>query len=213
MKITTNKSDPPGKKQVSDRHYKDAADQSRQQKMEGKDTPFQKALRNAEGKNKKVFHWNDKTKTSSDTPFEGSRPIATKSTADTPARKPQPEKKVVIPEAKAEVKGQPGAKIPVKANTITPKVKQNQHGQRSHGVVKNNVLRKIDAALNPSKYGATSNNGKDININRSKPYSSGKAKSAGYDINLGGDKSQKISVKKLKPKAILKAAKEKGYIK
>ncbi len=213
MKISTNKSGP-GDKEVSKRRYANEGEKKKQESSEGKNTPFQNALRDAESRNLKQFHYSDKTKKASDKPFEGSRPIATRSTA--PVMKehtPVPEKKVVIPNVKPEVSGMPRAKVTGEKTTITPKYEQEHKGTRAHGTVKNTIFRKIDAAIHPDKYGAPSNQGKNININRSTQHSSGQAKPSGYDIALGGDKSKTLSVKKLKPKQIMKAAKEKGYIK
>jgi len=179
--------------------------------MEGKDTPFQKGLRDAESRNLKQFHYSDKTKKYSDKPFDGSRPIATRSTTVT--KTPEPEKKVVIPTADPEVKGTPKMNITAKKTTITPKYEQTEKGSRGHSVVKNTVLRKIHAAINPDKYGAESNQGKNVNVVRSTKHTSSPSSPSSYDIALGGDKTKTLSVKKLKPKQIMKAAKEKGYIK
>lgn len=213
MKISTNKSGPGDKKEVSTRRYANDAEKKKQEAAEGKNTPFQNALRDAESRNLKQFHYSDKTKKSSDKPFEGSRPIATRSTAPVKTHTPVPEKKVVIPTADPDVKGTPKINITAKKTTVTPKYNQEHKGKRAHGTVKNTILRKIDNAINPSKYGAISNQGKNININRSSMHSSKPAKPSGYNIALGGDKNKTLSVKKLKPKQIIKAAKEKGYIK
>lgn len=217
MKITTNKATDPIKKK-SGRVYASAADEKKQTAAEGKDTPFQNALRSAEGRSKKVFHWHDKKGVASDTPFEGSRPIATNYSSKSSEIDVKPVGKSPLKVGANDDKPKPKVgegKVPmVQAKTPGMKAKaileQSHKGSRAHGTVKNTLLRKIDNAINPDKYGATSNSGKNININRSSAHSSSKPKVKGYSVDMGDGK--KVEVKKLKPKAILKEAKKKGYI-
>lgn len=57
--IMTDPKKPIGKK-LSGRVYKDGADQALQKRMEGKDTPFQRALRAAEAAGERTFVYNGK---------------------------------------------------------------------------------------------------------------------------------------------------------
>jgi len=212
--------DPKPKKLASDRVFKDDADKARQEKAdrEGSAHPFQKALKLYESKGTKVFHYNDKTYQHSDKPFKNSRPIAARTTEEekvvvkkeTPKTSGLDKIKPLTPST--EEKKAPHLKIAVKKEQPTKIYEQGEKGKRSHGTVKNTLLRKIEAKINPDKYGAPSAGGTKININRSKTYKSGeKPKVAGYNYPLGNGKS--VKTKTLKGKDVMQAAKKAGYIK
>lgn len=202
-------------KVVSERAFKDDADRERQAKAdrEGSAHPFQKALKHYEGKGTKVFHYNDKTYAHSDKPFKNSRPIAARTTK-TEVTTPKETKPLAKPMDTSAKEIPAKTKVPMaKAKTdgkIKPIYKQEHKGKRSHGVVKNNIVRKIEAKINPGKYGAESSGGK-VNINRSKTHDSGKVKIAGYEYPMGKGKS--VKTKSLKAKDVMKAAKKAGYVK
>lgn len=205
-------------KVVSNRAFKDDADRARQEKAdrEGSAHPFQKALKHYESKGVKVFHYNDKTYQHSDKPFKNSRPIAarTTKTEETTPKETKPISQTSLGETKVKPMD-PKTKVPmVKAKTegkIKPIYEQNHKGKRSHSVVKNNIVRKIEAKINPGKYGAESSGGKMVNINRANTHNSGKVKIAGYEYPMGNGKS--VKTKSLKAKDVIKAAKKAGYTK
>jgi len=70
-----NNGDPDKDKKKKGRVYKDAKDKALQKKMEGKDTPFQNALAQAERSGKSSFMWNGKRYAADPSKVKSNKPM------------------------------------------------------------------------------------------------------------------------------------------